>query len=108
MSEIKGPLSAMGVSVDHGINIFLRKTPQQKCQCLASYGTFLLVWCGYLWPVAGNRIGAVMHAPLTAPRDLWMPLAVWAGCAAAGALLLVGGILGSRGSRFARSRLTSG
>jgi hypothetical protein len=96
--RIVGPLSAIGVPIGDGINTFLQKTPQQRCQSLASYGTFLLWWCAYLWPVAGDRMGALLRASVNAPRDLWMPVAAWAGCAAAGIVLLVVGVIGARGS----------
>jgi hypothetical protein len=41
----------------------------------------------------------MLRAPLNAPDEVWIPLAVWSGCAAAGVLMLVVGVLGARGSR---------
>lgn len=96
--RIAGPLSAIGTPIAESAQRFAASGPFNQAVGLACFGAIFLAFCGETAAALG-----------TAALARWSPvaLAVFAGVAGVGLLLLVVGWRGARGPRNAVMALTS-
>jgi len=107
MSEIRGPLSAVGAAVAHVLTYQPRPkpykppkpppTPAEQALSRAMGGAGFFTACCWLSPVMWrNFAGPLLQSPQNAPVELWLPLAVWGVVGLMAWLYLVVGIRDAR------------
>jgi hypothetical protein len=96
MSEIPGPLSAIGVPIADSIAQFRTAAPQQKQFIMVGLAASGLSWCVYLAPCFA---GPLWQTRLAASADEWLMAEIWAGVTAFALLALIVGLMGTRGMR---------
>jgi hypothetical protein len=96
MSEIPGPLSAIGVPLADSFSQFRAAPPQQKQFIIVGLAASGFSWCVYLAPWFA---GPVWQARMAASADEWVMAEIWAGVAVFALLALLVALMGSRGMR---------
>jgi hypothetical protein len=96
MSEIPGPLSAIGVPIADSISQFKAAPPQQRQLILVGLAASGFSWCVYLAPYFA---GPLWQAGIAAPAEEWLVAEIWAGATAFALLALIVALAGARGMR---------
>jgi hypothetical protein len=96
MSEIPGPLSAIGVPIADSFSQFRAAPPQQKQLIIIGLAASGLSWCVYLAPYFAVPL---WQARMAASADDWLMAEIWGGVAAFALLTLLVGLMSARGMR---------
>jgi hypothetical protein len=96
MSEIPGPLSAIGVPIADANAQRRAKPPHEKKLAIIGFAASLLAWCFYLSP---DFAQPAWRAPFAASHEEWMAADIWAAVVVIAVVVLMAALAGVRGLR---------